>query len=76
MYIKVCDRCGRVTNNRTAFLIPTTKDNGSYQIDSVWFGDPVVLCNFCLKEFRNFRYTHESFNHNLATDNNFKGEKE
>ena len=61
MYIKVCDRCGRQTNNGPAFLLPTTVKNGTYQIGGVWFGEDVVLCDDCLKDFKDFQYNHDSF---------------
>ena len=64
MYIKLCDRCGRVTENRVAFLLPTDREHGSYQFNNVWFGDKgVVLCNNCLDDFEKFRTEHEVFNH-------------
>ena len=56
MYIKVCDRCGRITKNGPAFLIPTDREHGNYQVDGAWFGEPIVLCNNCLMEFNEFRY--------------------
>ena len=61
MYIKLCDRCGKQTNNGPAFLLPTTVKNGAYQIGGVWFGEDIVLCDDCLKEFEDFRYNHKSF---------------
>lgn len=68
MYIKVCDRCGRVTKNKATFLLPTSKENGSYFIDNTWFGEPITLCNNCLKEFDDFRYNHNNFNKNLTEE--------
>ena len=65
MYIKFCDRCKRTTKNGPAFLIPTNKEHGAYQIDGAWFGDPVVLCNNCLMDFDEFRYIHSNYNHFL-----------
>ena len=62
MYIKLCDRCGRVTRNKAAFLLPTSAADGSYQVDGAWFGKPVCLCNDCLKKFKQFRENHEVFN--------------
>lgn len=65
MYIKLCDRCGRVTNNGPAFLLPTDKEHGTYQYNGTWFGDKgVVLCNNCLDDFEKFRTEHEIFNRN------------
>ena len=62
MYIQCCDRCGRVTKNKPAFLLPGDKDNYTYQLNGIWWGDPVVLCNNCLQDFDKFRYEHERFN--------------
>ncbi len=64
MYIKLCDRCGRVTKNGPAFLLPTDRDHGTYQFNGTWFGDnAVVLCNNCLDDFKKFNTIHEAFNH-------------
>ena len=41
MYIKICDRCGKQTNNKPAFLIPVDRENGSLNIGGVWFGEDV-----------------------------------
>ena len=66
MYIKLCDRCGRVTENGPAFLLPTDKEHGTYQYDGIWFGDKAVcLCNNCLHDFEKFRTNHEIFNQPL-----------
>jgi len=63
MYIKLCDRCGRVTENRVAFLLPTKNPPGTYQYNGVWFDDNgVTLCNNCLEDFEKFRIEHERFN--------------
>ena len=65
MYIKLCDRCGRVTKNKSAFLLPVSHEHGRYQINGVWFGDEdITLCNNCLDDFAKFRYEHENFNKN------------
>ena len=61
MYIKVCDRCGKQTNNKPAFFTPTNEENGSLQIGGQWFGNDVTLCDECLKDFDNFRYNHKKF---------------
>lgn len=64
MYIKLCDRCGRVTENGPAFLLPSDREHGSYQVNGTWFGDKAVcLCNNCLDDFEKFRTEHEVFNH-------------
>lgn len=65
MYMQFCDRCGRKTNNKAAFAIPVKQEEGTLMIDGVWFGQSVVLCNNCLKDFDSFRYTHERFNKNF-----------
>ncbi len=75
MYIKLCDRCGRKTNNKPAFLIPTKTNNGSLQINGEWFGEPVILCNNCLIDFEDFLYDHESFNKHLTEEDNFEGKE-
>lgn len=63
MYIKLCDRCGRVTQNRVAFLLPSKNPSGSYQFNGVWFGDNgITLCNNCLEDFEKFRVEHDNFN--------------
>lgn len=61
MYIQVCDRCGRETDLKPAFLLPVDAREGTYQLNGVWFGRPIVLCDDCLKEFEDFRYNHKSF---------------
>ena len=61
MYIKLCDRCGRQTKNKPAFLVPVDSENGSLNVGGEWFGDEVILCDECLKDFDNFRYNHKSF---------------
>ena len=68
MLVQFCDRCGRTTDNKTAFLIPCSKEVGSYQVNGTWFGDPVVLCNHCIKEFDFFRYNHKAYNRDLVND--------
>jgi len=63
MYIKLCDRCGRITKNGAAFLLPTTVNHGSYQVNGTWFGgEGTCLCNNCLEEFSNFMANHEVYN--------------
>ena len=61
MYIKICDRCGRQTKNKPAFLTPVSRENGSLSIEGEWFGDAVTLCDDCLKEFDDFRWKHKHF---------------
>lgn len=62
MLIQCCDRCGRVTENHAAFLLPGDKSNSTYQLNGVWWGDPVILCNNCLQDFNRFKYEYENFN--------------
>lgn len=61
MYIKVCDRCGRTTENGPAFFDPD-----KYGI--MPFGSPVILCNNCLIEFNEFRYSHLDYNSSLKQE--------
>lgn len=61
MYIKVCDRCGKQTNNKPAFLEPVPRDKGSLCIDNEWFGEPVCLCDGCMEDFDNFRWKHKRY---------------
>lgn len=73
MYIKLCDRCGRKTNNKTTFFFLT--DSGSTKIYEGQFGEPIILCNNCLIDFENFLYDHESFNKHLTGEDNFEGKE-
>lgn len=73
MYIKVCDRCGRKTNNKTTFFL--LSDSGSIQIYEGQFGEPITLCNNCLIDFEDFRYNHERFNKQLTEEDNFEGKE-
>ena len=76
MYVQLCDRCGRKTNNKPAFLLPTKKGVGSLQVNGAWFDhDVVTLCNNCLIDFEDFRVNHESFNTQFIKEENFE-EKE
>ena len=68
MYIQLCDRCGRKTNNKAAFATPADRENGTLMINGVWFGETVVLCNNCLRDFEDFRYNHERFNSNFICE--------
>lgn len=68
MYIQLCDRCGKKTNNKPAFALPVDKDTGSLMINGAWFGETITLCNSCLNDFKEFRYEHDRFNKNLITD--------
>ena len=68
MYIQLCDRCGRKTNNKPAFALPVDRDHGSLMINNAWFGETITLCNNCLKDFEEFRYKHDRFNKNLTSD--------
>lgn len=68
MYIKLCDRCGRNTNNLPAYLLPSTKETGAYCVDKQWFGKPVCLCDECLKEFRIFQ-TRKKFHWEYTEEN-------
>ena len=64
MYKQFCDRCGRLTNNKYAFLLPEKNGTtGSYNLNGTWFGNcGIVLCNNCIKDFDNFRYNHNNYN--------------
>jgi len=62
MYVKLCDRCGRKTKNKPTFFLASEKDNSGYQINGVWVGNPVILCNNCFVEFDKFRVERERFN--------------
>ena len=73
MYIKVCDRCGRKTNNKTTFFLLV--DDGSMQIYEGQRGESITLCNNCLIDFEDFRYNHESFNKQLTEEDNFEGKE-
>ena len=75
MYIRLCDRCGRKTNNKAAFATSVNRENGTVMIDGVWFGETIVLCNNCLKDFEDFRYNHERFNKHLTEEDNFEGKE-
>lgn len=68
MYIKICDICGRRTKNGPAFLVPTDRQHGSYQVDGAWFGEPIVLCNNCLMDFDEFRCTSSGHNHFMEAE--------
>ncbi len=74
MYIKLCDRCGRKTDNKPAFLLLATKgaNNGIVQVGGEWFGESVTLCNNCLIDFEDFRLNHENFNKYLTEEDNFE----
>ena len=61
MYIKLCDRCGRPTNNNAAILTPSTKENGSLHIGGTWFGNDITLCDDCIEDFENFMKNHKHF---------------
>jgi hypothetical protein len=68
MYIQICDRCGKETKNKPAFLTPVGPDNGSYQVNGVWFGDPIILCDECLKDFDDFRWRHKKYKINFVEE--------
>ena len=68
MYIKICDRCGRKTNNLPAYLLPSTKETGGYCVDKQWFGKPVCLCDECLEEFKIFQ-TRKKFHWEYTEEN-------
>jgi hypothetical protein len=69
MYIKICDRCGRQTINKPAFLLPTIEEKGSYCVDNQWFGKPVCLCDECINDFDNFRFNHKYYKINFEEVN-------
>lgn len=70
MYIKLCDRCGKQTTNKAAFLVPVPEDKGSYRVDNQWFGEPICLCDECVKDFDNFRYNHKKYKINFIEEIN------
>lgn len=69
MYIKLCDRCGKQTTNGAAFLAPVPEDKGSYCIDNKWFGEPVCLCDECINDFNDFRFSHKYYKINFEEVN-------
>lgn len=64
MYIKLCDRCGRVTKNTAYLLVKTTKVKGTLQIDGSWFdqSESITLCNNCLEDFEDWFDNYDRFN--------------
>lgn len=74
MQITLCDRCGKVTKNSYAFLLPIKNQASasySYSINGTKFNeDTVILCNDCLKDFEDFRIHHLSYNKNLDKEGN------
>ena len=70
MYIQLCDRCGKRTENNVAFLLPTTEDKGSYRVNNTWFGEPICLCDECLADFNYFRYNHKKFHWQYIEETN------
>ena len=69
MWVQFCDRCGKKTTNKAAFLLPIENQatsNYSYLCNSTKFGgDTVTLCNDCLEDFKKFRYEHSRYNRDL-----------
>lgn len=67
MWIQFCDRCGKKTDNKAAFLLPTTDENNySYSCNGTKFGhNTVTLCDECLEDFSKFRYEHPRYNRDL-----------
>ena len=61
MYIKLCDRCGKPTKNKPAFLVPVSKEKGTLNIGGEWFGEEVCLCDECLQAFDEFRWKHKRY---------------
>ena len=68
MYIKLCDRCGKQTTNKPSFLVPVTNAEGSLQVDGAWFGKSVCLCDDCIEDFNNFRYSHKKYKINFIEE--------
>ena len=60
-----CDRCGRITKNSPTCLLSCSPEHGIFQCNGVWYGEPITLCNYCLKDFEDFRVNHETFNKEL-----------
>ena len=69
MYIKICDRCGQQTTNKPAFLLPTIEEKSSYHVDNQWFGEPVCLCDECINDFNDFRFSHKYYKINFEEVN-------
>lgn len=69
-----CDRCGRLTGNDAAFLLPASKNiERNYNVNGTWFGDnAIVLCDYCMDDFQRFRTEHDHFNTKLESDNDWK----
>lgn len=65
-----CDRCGRLTGNDAAFLLPADNPNDhNCYVKSTWFGHyTVTLCDYCLDDFERFRVEHDNFNTKLESD--------
>lgn len=74
MQITLCDRCGKVTKNSCAFLLPIKNQASasySYSVNGTKFdGDAIILCNDCLKDFEYFRTSHISYNRDLDKEDN------
>lgn len=70
MYIKICDRCGKQTKNKPAFLTSVPKEKGSLNIEGEWFGDTTTLCDECLKEFNDFRWKHKRYRIEFVEEKN------
>ena len=56
MVKQFCDRCGRLTRNGAAFLLPASKAiDHNYNVNGTWFGDnAIVLCDWCIDDFEKF----------------------
>lgn len=74
MVKQFCDRCGRLTGNGAAFLLPASKAiDRSYNVNGTWFGDDtIILCDYCMDDFERFRVEHGHFNTELESDNDWK----
>lgn len=72
MYIKLCDRCGKQTTNKSSFLVPVpvSSAEASLQVDGTWFGESVCLCDDCIEDFNNFRYNHKKYKINFTEEIN------
>ena len=78
MVKQFCDRCGRLTRNGAAFLLPASKAiDHNYNVNGTWFGDnAIVLCDWCIDDFEKFKYEHDHFNLFLESDSDWAKQKE
>ena len=70
MLVQLCDRCGRVTSNSANLMVPRDDHQILFlEVANIEYNNRVLtLCNYCLKDFDEFRYRHDRFNSNLTND--------